>query len=82
LREISALFLFSEVGMFPEWSNLGSISSASSLAWQAEASLREKYHYYYDGDMFKEHVPLESGTGTMRMDKRWSGSNLNLFQIA
>ena len=47
--------------MFPEWSDLGNISSASSLAWQAEASLRERYRYYYDGDVFKEQVPLEQG---------------------
>ena len=47
--------------MFPDWSDLGEISSASGQAWQAEAQLRERYRYYFDGDVFKEKVPGEQG---------------------
>jgi hypothetical protein len=46
---------------FPQWSDLGSVSSVSSLAWESEIALREKYARYYDGLVFSEHIPDEAG---------------------
>jgi hypothetical protein len=46
---------------FPDWSDLGGVSSEMRLAWEQETSLRRHYRYYYDGLVFKEKVPMEAG---------------------
>lgn len=47
---------------FPEYSDMGGISSAQRNTWEGEKALRAKYRRYYSGEVFREKVPLEAGT--------------------
>lgn len=47
---------------FPEWSDLGGVSSKQRDIWEYEHALREDYARYFTGDIFNETVPLEHGS--------------------
>lgn len=47
--------------LIPEWSDLGNVSPATRMSWEGELAIRHRYRYYFDGLIFKEKVPTESG---------------------
>ena len=46
---------------FPEWSDLGKVSTTTRNSWEEEVALRQLYFSYFNGDVFKQKVPIESG---------------------
>lgn len=47
---------------FPEWSDLGKITDKTRGSWENEISLRDTYRRYFDGSIFQDTVPVETGT--------------------
>ena len=50
---------FSNWDQFPDYSDLGKVTSATRSTWEAEYSRRAKFRYYYDGAVFEDRVPTE-----------------------
>lgn len=45
---------------FPEWSDLGSVSTSTRSAWEGELVIRDRHRRYFDGLVFKEKVEAEN----------------------
>ncbi len=49
---------------WPDWSDLGDITSVQKNSWEYQASRRKEYQKYFNGQVFEEKVPLEAGIDT------------------
>ena len=48
---------------FPEWSDLSNVSDPTKHNWNNVFQRREEYRRYFEGDIFKDTVPLEASNG-------------------
>jgi len=45
--------------IFPDYSDLGNVSGATRMTWENELANYSRYHEYFNGDVFKQEVPVE-----------------------
>lgn len=66
---------------WPDWSDLGDVSSVQRNSWEYNAAQRAEFHNYFHGYVFNEKVPLEAGIDTAEEPPLLYPVGINLVKL-